>query len=319
MIFGPGHTLADGNDCIPSMQVDNDGRIALQAGMTFGDYEICSPTTAGTIRYNASAKRMEFCNGDVWGMLGGNTGCSINFPAISDADPDSYYDTTDAVYSGSTATAAVNGATSATLRRNGGNTGTASGVTINPGNSVGIHGKSATMYNQTAAFTLDIGAYTACWQITTKQQDVTPNSFSFTNVSNQNLDTLVTSNSVTVSGFDGALTASVSGQGNPQVSVDGGGWASSASISAGQSVRLRLTSNNAYSSAVSAYLNIGTYSTSWSVTTKPNGCNTPCGFVANGGTWKANGANTACGASWSCPHIVFYKCVDGSGVVTSSC
>ena len=319
MIFGPGHAVANGNGCIPSLQVASDGNILFQAGAKFGTYALCDPTTAGTLRYNATAKRMEFCNGDVWGMLGGNTGCSINFPAVTNADLDTFYDTTDAVYSGTTAPASVAGATAATVRRNGGNTGMSSGVTINQGYSVGIHGRSSSQFNQTANFTLDIGAYTACWQITTKQQDVTPNSFSFTNLTDQSLNTLVTSNSVTVSGFDGPLTVSVSGQGNPQLSVSGGSWASSGSVSSGQSIRIRLTSSNTYSTTTSAYLNLGMYLTSWSVTTKQNGCNTPCGFIAEGGTWKSNPSNSACGSSWSCPNITFYKCVNGSPVVTNSC
>lgn len=317
MIYGPGHAAVDGNDCISSFQIADDGNIQFQAGAKFGSYELCDPTTEGTIRYNASAKRMEFCNGEVWGMLGGNNGCSINFPAITDAQPDTFYDTTDAVYSGTTATASVAGATAATIRRNGGNTGNSSGVTINQGNSVGIHGKSAALFNQTAGFTLDIGAYTACWQITTKQQDVTPNSFSFTNLNGQELNTLVTSNSATVNGFDGPLTVSVSGQGNPQLSVNGGSWASSSAISAGQSLRVRLTSSDTYSATISAFLNLGTYSTSWAVTTKQNGCNTPCGFVPNGGGWQGNAS--ACGDGWSCPNITYYRCDNGTAVVTGSC
>ena len=267
MIFGPGHALADGNDCISSLQVGNDGRVALQGGMTFGTYELCDPTTAGTIRYNASAKRMEFCNGDVWGMLGGNVGCSINFPAVSNAELDTFYDTTDAVYSGTTTTASVAGATAATIRRNGGNTGMSSGVTINQGNSVGIHGKSASQFNQTANFTLDIGAYTACWQITTKQQDITPNSFSFTDLTDQELNTLVTSNSVTVNGFDGPLTVSVSGQGNPEFKVGSGAWVTSAAINPGDTLRIRLTTSGSYNTPLSASIFVGGVSSTWTVTT----------------------------------------------------
>lgn len=274
MIFGRGHAIADSSDCIPSLQVANDGRVSLQTGMKFGDYTLCDPTTAGTMRYNAGAKRMEFCNGSIWGMLGGNVGCSINFPAVTNADLDTFYNTTDAVYSGETATASVAGATAATIRRNGADTGMASGVTINQGNSVGIRGRSASLFNQTANFTLDIGAYTACWQITTKQQDVMPDGFTFTDLTNQELNTLVTSNSVTVSGFDGPLTVSVSGQGNPQLKVGSGSWATSGQIDAGQSLTLRLTTASSYETIYTAALTLGGYSTNWTVTTRTN-CATP--------------------------------------------
>jgi len=282
MIFGPGHALANGNDCIPSLQVASDGNVLFQAGAKFGTYALCDPTTAGTVRYNTSAKRMEFCNGDVWGMLGGNAGCSINFPAVSNADLDTFYDTTDAVYSGTTTTASVNGATTATIRRNGGNTGMTSGVTINQGNSVGVHGKSASLFNQTANFTLDIGAYTACWQITTKQQDVTPNAFSFTNLTNQQMSTLVTSNSVTVNGFDGPLTVSVSGQGNPQIKIGGGGWVTSGQIDPGQSLTLRLTTSPDYGTEFVAAVTLGSTVVQWSVTNQPPECRFP-GDTCQGG------------------------------------
>ncbi|MBI1363423.1 MAG: hypothetical protein GC134_05510 [Proteobacteria bacterium] len=314
MIFGPGHTLVDGNDCIPSLQVNNDGRVSFQAGITFGAYEVCNPATAGTMRYNASAKRMEFCNGDVWGMLGGNTGCSINFPTISDADLDTFYNTTDAVYSGSDATASVAGATAATVRRNGANTGMSSGVAISQGNSVGIRGRSASLFNQTATFTLDIGAYTACWQITTRQQDVTPNAFNFSNLSAQELDTLVSSNGVTISGFEGPLNVSVGGQGSPELKVDSGPWTSSAQIEPGQSVQLRMTTANAFATSYVASVSIGTYTTSWTVTTKqdmlyggahsPDDCTLAFGVVDNTTgvsvcRFNRGGANTACPTGWT--------------------
>ncbi|MBI1363918.1 MAG: hypothetical protein GC134_08020 [Proteobacteria bacterium] len=278
MMFGPGHAHADGNDCIQSFQVVSDGNVLFQAGAKFGTSTLCDPTTAGTIRYNGTAKRMEFCNGDVWGMLGGNTGCSINFPAVSDASLDTFYDTTDAIYSGTTTTASVNGATPAVIRRNGSNTGMVSGVTVNQGNSVGIRGKSAPQFNQTANFTLDIGAYTACWQITTKQQDVLPNAFSFNSLTGQDLDTLVVSNSVTVNGFDGPLTVSVSGQGGPQLKIGGGSWATSGQINPGDSLTLRVTTSPNYETSYSISLGLGAFSTSWNVTTKPD-C-VPGSFVA---------------------------------------
>jgi hypothetical protein len=271
MIFGQAHALADSNDCIPSFRVAGDGNVLFQGGAKFGTTAQCDPTTAGTLRYNATAKRMEFCNGSIWGMLGGNVGCSINFPAVTNADLNTYFDTTDAIYSGETATAAVAGATPATIRRNGGNTGMSSGVTINQGNSVGIRGRSASLYNQTANFTLDIGAYTACWQITTRQQDVTPNSFSFTDLTGQELSTLVTSNSVTVNGFDGPLAVTVSGQGSPQIRIGAGSWTTAGDIDPGQSLAVRLTSASDHDAERSASITVGTFSTTWKVRTKLTG------------------------------------------------
>lgn len=299
LIFGRGHAMADTNDCIPSLQVGTDGRVSLQSGMKFGDYALCDSTTAGTLKYNATAKRMEFCNGSIWGMLGGHLGCSINFPAVTDASLDTLYDTTDAIYSGETATAAVSGPTPATIRRNGANTGMASGVTINQGNSVGIRGRSTSQYNQTANFTLDIGTYTACWQITTKQQDATPSSFTFTDLTNQAVSALVTSNAVTVGGFDGPLTVAVSGQGSPELQVGSGTWVTSAAIDPGQSLKLRLTTSSNYSTTHMATVSLGTYSTNWSATTNSGACNLPWGGTINHGesVTAYQSSSVACGST----------------------
>lgn len=331
-LFGPGHALADGNDCIPSLQVANDGNVLFQGGAKFGTSALCDPTAEGTIRYNVSAKRMEFCNGEVWGMMGGSAGCSINFPAVANADLDTFYDTTDAIYSGTTATASVAGATAATIRRNGGNTGISSGVTINQGNSVGIRGRSAPLFNQTATFTLDIGAYTACWQLITKQQDVTPNAFIFTNLTNQEINTLVTSNSVTVTSFDGPLTVSVSGQGSPQLSVGGGGWGASASINPGDTLRVRMTTSSQYETANVASVSIGTYATAWSVSTRPSwtysytawsgwsGCSASCGQHSTESRerscLRSDGATvdcSFCGGSCSEGQTCWGECADDGG------
>lgn len=300
MIFGPAHPTANTDECIPSLQVRPDGRVALQGGMQFGQYALCDATSAGTIRYNAGAKRMEFCNGDVWGMLGGNVGCAINFPAVMNADLDTLYDTTDAVYSGETATASVAGATPATIRRNGANTGMSSGVTINQGNSVGIRGRSASLFNQTANFTLDIGAYTACWQVTTKQQDVAPDAFTFTSLTTQELSTLVTSNSVTVNGFDGPLTVSVTGQGSPQIRIGSGSWTTSGEISPGQSLTVRLTTSSSYSTAHLATVTLGTFTADWSATTRNNEC-TSIGQNLHGGKCAQTGPNALIAAATDAP------------------
>lgn len=306
MIFGPGHAIADGDDCIPSLQLGADGRVSIQGGLKFGDYALCDPTTAGTMRYNAVAKRMEFCNGSVWGMLGGNTGCSINFPAVTNADPDTFYNTTDAIYSGEAATASAVGATPATIRRNGADTGISSGVAVNQGNSVGIRGRSASLFNQTAAFTLDIGAYTACWQITTKQQDVTPNSFSFTDLTNQELNTLLTSTIVTVNGFDGPLNIAVSGNGSPQLKVNTGAWGTNASIQPGDTVQLRLTSASDFETQRSASLVVGALTVPWHVTTKAN---ITCSYIWGSG----NGTTPSYGNS-------IYNCTDyGPWAPSDSC
>ena len=55
-----------------------------------------------------------------------------------------------------------------------------------------------------------------------------PSAFSFTNATNQSLSTVVTSNTITPSGCSTLnLSVFVSGGGSPQISINGGAWASS--------------------------------------------------------------------------------------------
>ncbi|CFX24052.1 protein of unknown function [Candidatus Filomicrobium marinum] len=98
--------------------------------------------------------------------------------------------------------------------------------------------------------------------------DSTPNAFSFTDQTNQQLNTLRTSNTITVSGLTTGASVSVSGSGSPQISIDGGGWTTSGTITNGQTLAVRLTSANAFLTARSATVDVGGATTAWSVTTR---------------------------------------------------
>lgn len=103
--------------------------------------------------------------------------------------------------------------------------------------------------------------------------DTTPNAFTFTDVTGQALSTLIYSNTLTIAGINAATPVSVSGTGSPTVSINGGAWATSGTITNGQSLRVRLTSANAFSSARSATVNVGGVTDNWSVTTRAaNNC-----------------------------------------------
>ncbi len=94
-----------------------------------------------------------------------------------------------------------------------------------------------------------------------------PNAFSFTAVTGATLNTTYVSNAVTMAGFTGSLTGSVTGGGSPQLSVNSGPWVGAASVNPGDSIRLRVISSNAVSTLVTAVLTVGTTSASWQVTT----------------------------------------------------
>jgi len=83
------------------------------------------------------------------------------------------------------------------------------------------------------------------------------------------LNTLITSNSVNISGITGDVPVSISGLGSPQISINNGSWETSGTINNGDSLQARLTSNNNYLTANTATVTLGTESDDWTVTTKP--------------------------------------------------
>jgi len=94
--------------------------------------------------------------------------------------------------------------------------------------------------------------------------DEDPDAFNFTDVTGAEVGTLITSDSVTLTGFE-IETATVSGDGSPEVSCDGGTWGSTCTVD--DSVQVRLTSSASYETANTATVTVGTTSDAWSVTT----------------------------------------------------
>ena len=113
----------------------------------------------------------------------------------------------------------------------------------------------------------DGSAWTALGVPAPVAQDTTPNSFTFVDQTGVNLSTLTTSNFITISGFSEPVSVSVSGDGSPQVSIAGGSWTTSGTISENQSLQVRLTSSGSKNTASSATVTIGSVSDNWSVTT----------------------------------------------------
>ena len=95
----------------------------------------------------------------------------------------------------------------------------------------------------------------------------TASSFSFTALTGQAVGVLATSNTDTITGFTGTLTASVTGGGMPQISINGGPWTTSGAITSGQTIQVRMTTSPSANTALTATVTIGTTTATWSVTT----------------------------------------------------
>jgi len=97
-------------------------------------------------------------------------------------------------------------------------------------------------------------------------RDRTPDSFSFTALTNQARSTLLTSNSVTINGIDANTSVSISG-GEYEINGDSNWTTTSSTVDSGDTVTVRLTSSSSYSTKVSATLTVGTLARAFEVTT----------------------------------------------------
>jgi len=156
----------------------------------------------------------------------------------------------------------VTGAATAQISIAGGAWGTEG--TLGVGQSLSVRLTSASAAATTSSATVTVGSYSTSWSVTTTTD---PSSFSFANVTGALVNTLATAGAATVSGFTAPLTASVTGQGNPKISIAGGGFVTSGTISSGQTLAVQLTSAGALGTAYSATVTVGGFSTTWTVTT----------------------------------------------------
>jgi hypothetical protein len=120
----------------------------------------------------------------------------------------------------------------------------------------------------------------------------------FTNLTNQAVSTLVTSASITPTGCATTSNVLVTGLGSPQISINGGAWATSGTMNPGDSIQVRLTTSSAYNTAYYARVDFGTATTTWTATTTAGGSQV---FVTSG-TYNGNlggllGADTICQAA----------------------
>lgn len=140
--------------------------------------------------------------------------------------------------------------------------------TITNGQTLTVRLTSANTSATLRSATITVGTVSDQWDVTTTTQDDTPAAYNFSDTTGQALNTVVTTNSLTITDIGPAPVAvSITGAGSPQININGGGWVTGGNISNGQILQLRLTSANAYSTLRSATVTVGTVSDQWDVTT----------------------------------------------------
>ena len=269
------------------------GLLELSGGLKLGAFSTCASSEAGVIRYEAAQRLVQFCDGTSWQEIGASPQASGNFTPVTGADLSTVTTSNAVTIAGFLGTRTASVSVGGTIIRNG----TPQGMScdISPGDTVALRVTSSSSYNSTVNVTFTVSTMTSTWTVTTRAQDTTPNSFTFTALTNQEYSTVAASNAATVSAFDGPLTATVSGQGSPQVRKNAGIWGSSVSLDPGDSLQVRLTSSPDPTTLHQATVTVGSYSTTFDVTTKA-----ACGLAGQDSTvrqyaimlgWRPAGTN----------------------------
>ena len=107
------------------------------------------------------------------------------------------------------------------------------------------------------------------FRVTRSNQDTTPDGYvNFTSFQNAVVSTVITSNTQTIYNITGSVSVSVTGDGSPQISVNGGAYSSSSTtIQSGQTLSVRLTSSASNSADHVASVTVGSLTRTFTVTT----------------------------------------------------
>ena len=146
---------------------------------------------------------------------------------------------------------------------------------------VTVRGLSSESYSTSTAITLGVGyspttgmgdsLTSDVFDITTEAEDTTPDAFNFTDQTGVTLNTLVESDTITVSGINAptptALLNLNGGMG--EYRINGGSWITTGdSVVNGDTVQLRVTSSTLYETTYNTQLDINGVSDIWAVTTQ---------------------------------------------------
>lgn len=153
---------------------------------------------------------------------------------------------------------------------------TSASGSLQPNQSVCVRHSTSTEFNTSTVTTLTIGGIAGTFTSTTRVADTTPDAFSFTDQMGVELNALVTSNPVIISGIEAPASISVTDLMHPSNANDGqysigctGTFTSAAgSIINGQSVCVRLTASSAYGTAAGTTLTVGGVSDIFTVHTR---------------------------------------------------
>lgn len=143
---------------------------------------------------------------------------------------------------------------------------TSASGTVTNGQSIVVRQTSSSSFSTSSTAVLSVGGVSDGFDLTTLAEDITPNVFSFSNQSDVEPSTVITSNTIVISSINSQAAVNVVGG---EYSIDGAAFTSVAStISNGQSLTLRTTSAASFTNRIDVDINVGTLSDTFSVTVR---------------------------------------------------
>ncbi|MEO3435500.1 hypothetical protein [Inquilinus sp. CAU 1745] len=137
-----------------------------------------------------------------------------------------------------------------------------------PGDTVAVSARSPITLGTTEEIVVSVGDYETVWKVSTRDPNQIPAPFSFTSLEGQEPAAGVTSEIISLRGFEGELPATIHGEGQPFFRVNQGEWIRSGSVAAGDEVQLFATAPEEFGESREVVLAVGPRTTRWTVTTR---------------------------------------------------
>lgn len=258
----PELSLDGGSSWVSSGQVANNGTLAVR--LTSGSFGVTrvATVTIGGVSETFSVTTRSSNENPVFADFTDETSAEPNVTVVSDPVTVSGVETS--------VTASVSGDGLPELQVNDGAwVAVGSNGTVVNGDTVKVRLTSGN-FNETKTATLDVNGVTQNFSVTTRAADVEPEPFLIAAMSDVGPNAL-TQSSTTITGVEAASSVTISGEGNPAFSTDGGTtWvddSGSGSVENAGTILVRLTSGS-FDTTRTATLTVGGVTGSYSVTTQ---------------------------------------------------
>jgi hypothetical protein len=252
----------------------------------------------GDIIYNQAEHILQYCDGDHWqGVAGGVDKAPDGFTFVDLTNQTQSTQVTSNIVTilgiAVATDVTISGEGTPQFRIAGGAWVTSGNITN--GQTLQLRLTTPAALSTTNTATVIVGTVAGTWSASTVGSDTVPNAFGFTDQTGVALNSLRSSNTITISGINSSTPVSVSGGGGAQISINGGAWGTSGNISNNQTLQVRQTASSSTGTTLTATVTVGGVSDGWSVATSSQGYY----FVMTNGTWNANlggkaGADAKC-------------------------